>query len=343
MIAMDVEVDLADLRAEDPLQRHEAISSIVTSQPFWRAEAAISAPIQPEPTTTRRSPRSIRSPIARSRRGAQVVDSVELGARAHRGGGARRRLRSAAGRSPGARSPSSASSREPGVDRVTGSRSIARSRCPRRALGVDEGHLLGLAAQVVLGERRALVGSLGLVADQDQSASKPCSRRPLPPWPRPGRRRRSRMSDFPACLPPGLGRLRELVSPRRRFLPAGGRELPAGRGKNPAAGAANRLCGEAPGTHLLSHHSRDTTQRSAALAGGPAAPGGVRARRRGPARRRAGGRPPRPDRAGRAGLPAASRSPHHGSPRPRGRHSMSAAQGAAVRVEAPSPRQPAES
>ena len=43
-------------------ERSEAISIIVTSQPFWRAEAAISAPIHPEPTTTNRWPRSIRSP-----------------------------------------------------------------------------------------------------------------------------------------------------------------------------------------------------------------------------------------------------------------------------------------
>jgi hypothetical protein len=37
---------------------------IVTSRPFSRAEAAISAPIQPPPITTSFPPRAIRSAIA---------------------------------------------------------------------------------------------------------------------------------------------------------------------------------------------------------------------------------------------------------------------------------------
>ena len=55
----------------------------VTSTPFWRAEAATSEPIQPAPITTTRAACASRS---RERVGvgevAQVVDAVEVGARA---------------------------------------------------------------------------------------------------------------------------------------------------------------------------------------------------------------------------------------------------------------------
>ncbi len=40
------------------------MSRIVTSQPFWRAEAATSAPIQPPPIVTSVAPASMRSLIA---------------------------------------------------------------------------------------------------------------------------------------------------------------------------------------------------------------------------------------------------------------------------------------
>ena len=56
VITMDVEVDLPDPRPSTRSSGTDAISIIVTSHPFARAEAAISAPIHPEPTTTSRPP-----------------------------------------------------------------------------------------------------------------------------------------------------------------------------------------------------------------------------------------------------------------------------------------------
>ena len=88
---------------------------------------------------------------------------------------------------------SGGSSRVPELDRVLGI----------EALIVDVGPALGLAAQVVLRERRALVGPLGLIADQDDAAVEAFAcEGSRPPWRRPGRRRRSRMSDpLRSCLP----------------------------------------------------------------------------------------------------------------------------------------------
>ena len=204
VLAMDVEVDLADLRAQHPLQRqrghldHRHLAALLAS----RGGDLGADPTRADDHQALPALDSLGDPL-RVGEGAQVVDAVELGAGnvEAAGPGAGRQQQPVVAESPIALEQQLL---RPGLDPGHPGRGPKLDLVLAVEVGrVDVRLLGGLAAQVVLRQRRALVRSLGFVADQDQAAVEALLaqglRRPLR---RPGRLRRSRIADLWACVPP---------------------------------------------------------------------------------------------------------------------------------------------
>ena len=105
VVAVKIEIELAELRRREPARAATTPSRPSSPRtPSARADAAISAPIQPDPTTTSRSAASIAAAIAlRVRRAFAGSGCRRARRREHRCGGAPRRSPAAAGRRRGAR------------------------------------------------------------------------------------------------------------------------------------------------------------------------------------------------------------------------------------------------
>ena len=167
VLDVQVAVDRADLRPEHALERHRRGSTTVTSRPRWRAEAATSAPIQPAPMTTTGRRGRARRAARRCRR--RCAGSGRR--RGRRPGSAAARLRPVASSSRVVAQPLAVGELDlaaAGVDRGhrgAGSSSIVVLGVEPLRVHVDV-LALGLAAQVVLGQRRTLVRALALGADE---------------------------------------------------------------------------------------------------------------------------------------------------------------------------------
>ena len=169
VIGVDVAVDGADLayRGRVPAARQSG-SITVTSRPSWRAEAATSEPIQPAPTTTTEP--LCAKPFAQ---GVRVIDAAEVEHAVQIGSGYREPARLGAGGEQQAvvAQPLAVVELELAACGVEGGGGMAEPQLDL-LLGVEallvDVQLLAprLAAQVVLRQRRSLVGPLVLDADE---------------------------------------------------------------------------------------------------------------------------------------------------------------------------------
>ena len=153
----------------------------VTSSPRCRADAAASEPIQPAPITTRRPPavEALADRVGLSTR-AQVEDALEVGARESQpaGLGAGREQQPVEGQPLAAVQRDLADRRRRWSPRRVAEPQLDLVLVVERRVVVHVDLLaLGLAAQVLLGQRRPLVRALGLGADEHERPSKPSSRR----------------------------------------------------------------------------------------------------------------------------------------------------------------------
>ena len=171
VVAMELQEDLRDLGAEHVLQRQGAHLEQRHLAPFL---ARRGGNLGPDPTRAdhHQSP-ALSQPLCRSARNRRRCGDTgsrrdpTRNVKASRGGPGRDQEPVVADALP--RHPGRASS-TPCRARSHESRSSTHAVVAVERLRVDEGLVLGLLSQVVLGERRPFVGPVRLLPDQDQTA-----------------------------------------------------------------------------------------------------------------------------------------------------------------------------
>ena len=169
MVAMEVEIDPAELGAEDPLERqrghldHRDLASLLAG---GRGDLGAD-PAGPDD----HQPLTVLDPLADQlgiADGPQVVDAVEIGA-----GHVEAPWHAAGGQEEAVVAQAPVSFEQELAHAEVDARHPGRGQKVDLMLGVERVRVdvrlvADLPAQVLLGERRALVGPLGLVADQHQ-------------------------------------------------------------------------------------------------------------------------------------------------------------------------------
>ena len=235
--------------------------AIVTSAPRIASEAAASQPMKPEPTTSTASPRPSSASCSESAivRIGLHVGAVGAGDRRHERAG--RRSPADSGRRTGLARRRSSASVLPRSISATSTPSSSSISCSRYQSGAASRQLAAarLAAQVLLGQRRAFVGRVGLAGEDRHRRPRPRPRGRRPRRrARPGRRRRSRSARSLTSAPPG-GRAGSRASVRASDSERSGLGVGGSRGRRRrqlaarvAAGASGRRRRVPPGASAAS-------------------------------------------------------------------------------------------